>query len=150
MSDATPQMGWFDANRTHFLPQRIYYEDTDFSGVIYHARYLHFLERGRTEALRSAGSGQKALIEREIPLVFAVHHLAITYRAPGQMDDALLVRTRCLSVKGARMLFDQALLRDDSVLVEAQVSVAAMTPQGRPMRIPLDILAIMERAIYSD
>lgn len=145
--DAAPETGWFDADNTHWLAQRVYYEDTDFSGVVYHAKYLHFLERGRTEALRCAGSGQRELLDLDPPLVFAVHRLSITYRAPARMDDALLIRTRALSAKGARMIFDQEVRRADDVLVGAEVVVAAMSPQGRPMRIPPAVLDVMGRTL---
>ena len=122
------------AGGCHLLPVRVYYEDTDFSGVVYHASYLRFLERGRTEFLRAAGVDQSAL-HAEGDLIFAVRRLTIDYLKPARMDDALLVETRTAEVRGASLVIAQRILRDGEPVVTADVRVAAILG-GRPARIP--------------
>jgi acyl-CoA thioester hydrolase len=120
---------------THFLPLRVYYEDTDFSGVVYHASYLRFLERGRTEILRATGVDQSALHGAEEGLAFAVRRMTIDYLKPARMDDVLTVETRTAEIRGASLTMAQRVLRRDEVLVTADVRVAAIS-RGRPARIP--------------
>ncbi len=122
-------------------PIRIYYEDTDFSGVVYHARYLHFFERGRTEALRSCNISHTELLAREEPLAFAVRKMTAEWVSPARIDDWLEVRTRFLEVKGARMLIGQTLLREGARLASADVEAACMNLAGRPRRLPADLIA---------
>lgn len=119
---------------THRLPLRVYYEDTDFSGVVYHASYLRFLERGRTEILRAAGVDQ-SMLHAEGNLFFAVRRMTIDYLKPARMDDVLTVETRTSEVRGATLDVEQRILRDEEVLVTAQVLVASLAG-GRPVRIP--------------
>jgi acyl-CoA thioester hydrolase len=119
------------------LMVRVYYEDTDFSGVVYHASYLRFLERGRTECLRAIGFANRTLAESE-GVVFAVRSLQIDYKAPGQMDDHLRVETRIEEVGGATLTFDQKVYRDDTELVSAKVRLAVLRG-GRPSRLPLPL-----------
>ena len=116
------------------LMVRVYYEDTDFSGVVYHASYLRFLERGRTESLRAIGFANRMLAEGE-GVVFAVRSLQIDYKAPGVMDDLLRVETRIEEVGGATLTFDQNVYRDGAELVSAKVRMAVLRG-GRPSRIP--------------
>ena len=94
--------GWFDG-RTHVLPIRVYYEDTDFSGVVYHAKYLHFMERGRSEFLRAAGVRHQGMLKTEEPLVWVVRHMTIDYLKPARVDDELTVRSSPHELTGARM-----------------------------------------------
>ncbi len=120
---------------TALLPIRIYYEDTDFSGFVYHARYLHFFERGRTEALRAAGIDQRQLFEAEGgPFAFVVRHLAIDYHKPARMDDEVVVETRITEFGGASLVMHQRLMRGATCLAEAQVTVAHLAG-GRPKRL---------------
>ena len=121
---------------THTLPVRVYYEDTDFSGVVYHARYLHFFERGRTEAMRAAGGSHRAMFDAEEPLAFTVTDLSVRYRRPARVDEMLSVETTLAEMRGARLIFEQAVVREDQVLAEARVTVACMTLDGRPRRLP--------------
>ena len=114
---------------------RVYYEDTDFSGVVYHASYLRFLERGRTELLRAAGLDQSALAARADGLVFAVRRMTIDYLRPARMDDMLAVETRLREVRGASVGMAQRIRRGGENLVEAEVLVATLSG-GRPLRIP--------------
>jgi acyl-CoA thioester hydrolase len=122
---------------THLLPVRVYYEDTDFSGLVYHASYLRFLERGRTDNLRLAGADQSTL-HAEGDLVFAVRRMTIDFLKPARMDDVLVIETRTEEVRGASILIRQRVLRGDDVLVTADVTVACIGG-GRPRRIP-DVL----------
>ena len=120
------------------FPVRVYYEDTDFSGVVYHASYLRFMERGRTETLRAAGIEQAGL-----DVGFAVRAMQIDYLKPARMDNELIIETTTRSVGGATLDLDQRVLRGDEVLVTASVRVACIA-QGRPARMPKDIRAKLE------
>ncbi|TDR88213.1 tol-pal system-associated acyl-CoA thioesterase [Enterovirga rhinocerotis] len=120
---------------THRLSIRVYYEDTDFSGVVYHASYLRFLERGRTEILRAAGVDQSMLHAEGQGLFFAVRRLTIDYLRPARMDDVLTVETRTTEVRGATLDIEQRILRGEEVLITASVLVASLSA-GRPVRIP--------------
>jgi acyl-CoA thioester hydrolase len=121
----------------HRLLQRVYYEDTDFSGLVYHARYLHFLERGRTDYLRCLGVEQRALISAdEEGLVFVVHRMEIDFKSPARMDDILTVITRTEKAGGAKMVLTQEIRRDDTLLIAAKVIIAVINASGRPRRLP--------------
>jgi len=116
---------------------RVYYEDTDFSGRVYHASYLRFLERGRTEWLRRRGFAQRDLAENS-SVAFAVRSLQIEFSAPAMMDDLLEVETSVTAVRGASIDFKQRVLRSNKELVSAEVLVASIR-DGRPARIPADL-----------
>jgi acyl-CoA thioester hydrolase len=116
---------------------RVYYEDTDFSGRVYHASYLRFLERGRTEWLRRRGFAHRDLAETSGAL-FVVRSLQIEFLAPAVMDDLLTVETSVAAVRGASIEFKQRALRGDKELVTAEV-LAASIREGRPARIPADM-----------
>ncbi|MHA7871790.1 MAG: tol-pal system-associated acyl-CoA thioesterase [Hyphococcus sp.] len=130
-----------DDVRPFSLPIRIYYEDTDFSGVVYHAAYLKFFERGRTEALRACGVHHSELLARDEPLAFAVRKMTTEWLVPARIDDLLDVRTRFAAFKGARMFLDQEIWRDETMLARAAVEAACMSLAGRPRRLPADIAA---------
>ncbi len=130
-----PSAGWF-AGRAHFLPVRVYYEDTDFTGVVYHANYVRYFERGRSDFLRLAGVGHADLLNREDPAAFVVTRLTIDFKRPGRIDDALLVRTTYDVLKGARLEVSQTLLRGDDILAAADVHAACIHLDGRPRRPP--------------
>ena len=129
---------------THTLPVRVYYEDTDFSGVVYHANYLRYFERGRTEALRAAGGSHAAMMDTD-GLAFTVTDLQVKYRRGARVDDELVVETTLAEMKGARMFFEQAVRRGEDVLATGRVTVACMTMDGRPRRIPQAM-----RALFAD
>jgi acyl-CoA thioester hydrolase len=116
---------------------RVYYEDTDFSGRVYHASYLRFLERGRTEWLRRRGFGHRDLAESS-GAVFVARSLQIEFLAPAMMDDLLEVATSAAAVRGASIMFHQRVVRGDRKLVTAEVLVASFR-DGRPARIPTDL-----------
>ncbi|UJW74563.1 tol-pal system-associated acyl-CoA thioesterase [Rhizobium sp. SL42] len=124
----------------HRLTQRVYYEDTDFSGLVYHARYLHFLERGRTDYLRCLGVEQSALIGMdEEGLVFVVHRMEIDFKAPARMDDVLLIATKTIKAGGAKMVLEQEIRRGEQLLIAAKVVIAVVNRNGRPRRLPEDL-----------
>ena len=132
------------SDTVHRFPVRVYYEDTDFSGVVYHATYLRFLERGRTEMLRDLGVDQASLFAGDPPLGFAVARMEIHFRRAARMDDLLQVETRVAEVGGASLTLDQRLTRDGDLLVEAVVRVAAVS-RGRAARLPGDLAATLRR-----
>ncbi len=121
------------------LDLRVYYEDTDFSGRVYHASYLRFMERGRTEWLRALGFEHGAL-QGEQGLVFAVRALEIEYLAPAVIDDLLRIETRLSGIRGAVIEFAQLVLRRGERIAEAKVRVVALK-NGRATRIPRELLA---------
>ncbi len=125
---------------TFLLPIRVYYEDTDFSGVVYHARYLHFFERGRTEAIRACGVTHTELLSRAEPLAFAVRKMTTEWLAPARIDDVLEVATQFLEAKGARMLLDQEIRRGGALIARADVEAVCMSLDGRPRRLPPDMI----------
>jgi acyl-CoA thioester hydrolase len=124
---------------SHQLILRVYYEDTDFSGRVYHASYLRFFERGRTEWLRARGFEQRELAA-DSELVFAVRHIGIDYLKPALMDDLLAIDTRIVAVGGASIEFQQSALRSGETIAKALVRVAAMS-NGRPARLPRNMRA---------
>jgi acyl-CoA thioester hydrolase len=127
----------------HVLPVRVYYEDTDFSGVVYHAAYLKFAERGRSDFLRLCGIHHAALDagahgER---LAFAVRRMEIDFLAPARIDDLLEVETRLAEARGARLVLDQRVRRGGDTLFHASVIVAVISSEGRPRRLPKGLAA---------
>ena len=123
------------------FPIRVYYEDTDFSGIVYHARYLHFCERARTEALRSSGIWHTALLERDDPLVFAIRSMNCDWIQPAKIDDALTVETRFDGIKGARFHLSQQVSRNEQTLFKATVEAVCLAENGAPRRVPEDVKA---------
>ena len=133
-------------NGKHHQQVRVYYEDTDFSGIVYHASYLRFMERGRTNYLRLIGADHRALFEQaaaEAPgFAFVVRHMAIDFRKPAHMDDVLDIVTTPAEVKGASVTLNQKVMRGDDLIVEADVQVAFVSggrarPIPRPLRIAM-------------
>jgi acyl-CoA thioester hydrolase len=122
----------------HAFRARIYYADTDFSGFVYHARYLEFLERGRSDYLRLAGIHHTKLAEGEAPLVWVVRKMEIEFISPARMDDIVTVETQTDDISGARIIMSQTMLRGDTRLISAKVEAAIVTPDGRPRRFPKD------------
>jgi acyl-CoA thioester hydrolase len=123
---------------------RVYYEDTDFSGNVYHAAYLKFLERARTEFLRARGVHHFELAKSGI--AFAVRSMTIEFLAPAHIDDLLTVTTTPLAATGARLHLAQAIHRGDSALVAAKLVVVAITGAGRPARLPVSLRDLADSA----
>lgn len=126
--------------KAHHLPVRVYYEDTDFTGVVYHANYVRYFERGRSDFLRVAGISHTDLLERPDPCAFAIVHMQIEFRRAARIDDALTVITTYRTVKGARLLIDQRVERQGELIASAAVEAVCITPDGRPRKPPADMV----------
>ena len=122
----------------HRVMARVYFADTDFSGVVYHARYLEFLERGRSDFLRLAGIHHAELADGKHgeKIVWVVRRMEIDFRAPARIDDILTIDTRTESISGARIFMAQQIRRGDDVLIDARVEAAIIGEIGRPKRFP--------------
>jgi acyl-CoA thioester hydrolase len=127
--------------REHQLPVRVYYEDTDFTGVVYHGNYTRYFERGRSDFLRVIGVGHADLLERSDPAAFTVTRLAIDFKRAARIDDALLVRTTYDSVRGPRLLISQRITRGKDLIAAAQVEAACIDLKGRARRPPPEMAA---------
>ncbi len=139
MTDPAPTAGVFQDGE-HRLPVRVYYEDTDFTGVVYHANYLRYFERGRSDFLRLAGVSHTELRSRTQPIAFVVRHMEVDFVRPARVDDALVVRTAYDRLKGPRIFVRQRIERSGETLASAEVEVACIRLDGRPVRPPADIL----------
>ena len=125
-------------------PVRVYYEDTDGGGVVYHANYLKFMERARTEWLRSLGFEQTAL-KSQMRIMFVVRGLALQYLRPANFDDALMVSTRLTRTGRSLLQFEQTIQRDDTLLTQATVEVACIDAEHfKPVTIPTPIRNAMQ------
>ncbi len=122
----------------HLLAVRVYYEDTDFSGIVYHANYLKFMERGRSDFLRLIGVHHHELagVEATPDVAFVVRRMEIDFRSPARIDDILTVTTSPGEIRGARFFLDQTVSRGGTILVAATVMAAAIARSGRPVRLP--------------
>lgn len=129
-----PGSGWF-TGEIHVFPVRVYYEDTDAAGIVYYANYLRFIERGRTEMMRVLGV-EHSWLRREQGVAFAVRRCAIDYRAPARLDDVLEVRTRITDIGGATLGVEQIVRRDGQDLALAELRLACINQEGRPVRLP--------------
>lgn len=116
---------------------RVYFEDTDLSGIVYHANYLRFMERARSDLLHVLDIDQRSTFEAGLGY-YAVSDIQIRYRAPARLDDALLVSTRALDVRAASVRMEQHILRGDMLLTEAAVTAAFLSAAGRPQRQPAE------------
>jgi len=125
-----------DKSVAHVYPARVYYEDTDAGGVVYHSNYLRFAERARTELLRSRGIDHATLLVSE-GLAFAVRRCEVEYLKPARLDDLLEIRTRCLKAAGASFWLEQLVQRMDETLVNIKLRLVCLKADGRPGRLPL-------------
>lgn len=133
-----PATGAFH-EQTHVLPVRVYYEETDFTGVVYHANYLKFFERGRTDFLRMAGVHHVELWQREEALAFTIRSIQLEFIAPARIDDSLEVHTRYVDMRGPSIFASQAVKRDGNDLVTASVHAVCINENGKPRRLPLTV-----------
>ncbi len=129
-----PYAGHFDGNQ-HYFAIRVYFEDTDFSGVVYHARYLHFFERARSDMLTCVGVDQRAAHDTGQG-AYAVTHMDIRFRRAAKFDDALLVTSEMTAVRGASVDIHQRVKRGEELICEADVTAAFVSTQGRAIRQP--------------
>ncbi|NBN65243.1 YbgC/FadM family acyl-CoA thioesterase [Pannonibacter tanglangensis] len=145
------QQTWNDlsghlADGGHVLAVRVYYEDTDFTGLVYHGSYVRFFERGRSDFLRLCGIHHAELGAglHGPALAFAVRQLNVSYLRPARIDDVLEIRTQLVEARGARIRLLQRALRGDELLTEADVTVAVITADGRPTRLPAHLAQRLE------
>lgn len=130
--------------RRHVLPVRVYFEDTDFAGVVYHASYVRWCERGRTDFLRLLGTDARRLIdgtESKEPAAFVVRRMNMDYLRPGRMDDVLEITTRVKELGGASVTLIQTVTRGEERLFEAEVVVVLVAVSGKPLRLSDSIRA---------
>ena len=135
-----------DGGRRHVLPVRVYFEDTDFSGVVYHASYLRWCERGRSDFLRLLGNDHQALMAgasgRE-PAAFVVRRMSLEFLKPARIDEVLEVNTRVREIGAASLTLSQHITRDDVMLFEAEVLIVLVSLSGKPMRISQAIRSML-------
>ena len=125
--------------KVFILPIRIYFEDTDLSTVVYHANYLRFMERARTEFFRALGGVQSAYLEQAEPIAWALRKLTIEYIRPARIDDVVEVHTTARTLTGARLTAGQSIFCRGQLLTRGSVEACLITLSGKPRRIPQDI-----------
>jgi acyl-CoA thioester hydrolase len=135
-----PTAGVFEG-REHQLPVRIYYEDTDFSGIVYHANYLRYFERGRSDFFRMIGISHTALHQADT--AFAIIHMTLDFKRSARIDDALVVRTTYDRVKGPRLYVSQKITRGAEVIAQAAGEAVCITLDGRPRKPTAEMLAVL-------
>jgi acyl-CoA thioester hydrolase len=145
VSAPVPPVGQFDGMQ-HLFAVRTYFEDTDVSGVVYHANYLRWFERARSDMLRIAGIDQRAAHDAGLG-AYAVTDMALRYKAPARLDDAVLIVSRVADVSPATCRLDQEAWRDDQLLCTASVRVAFVAPSGRARRQPAEWVATFKALI---
>ena len=135
-----------EGRRGHVLPVRVYFEDTDFSGLVYHASYVRWCERGRSDFLRLLGNDHRELIGggggRE-PAAFVVRRMTLEYLKPARIDEVLEVETRVQEIGAAHLVLDQRILRGETRVFQATVTVVLVSVSGRPLRLSSTIRAAM-------
>ncbi len=131
-----PYRGGFVGSE-HRFALTVFFEDTDTAGIVYHANYLRFFERARSDMLKAAGIDQRAAIDSGIG-AYAVSEMDIKWRAPARLDDDLVVISRVTQVRAASCAIHQRVMRSDQLLAEARVVAALLTPDGRPRRQPAE------------
>jgi acyl-CoA thioester hydrolase len=134
---------------THVLPVRVYFEDTDTGGVVYHANFLKFCERGRSDFIRLLGIDAKGLADpaRGEPAIFVVRRVEIDFLKPGRMDDVLEVVTSCAEISNASLVLDQEVRRDGTPLARAKVSVVLVSQAGKPQRLGQLVRGALQRFV---
>lgn len=144
-----PPLGYFDG-REHRFPIRVFYEDTDFSGVVYYANYLRFLERARSSFFRLAGIGHAELLDRDPPLAFVIRKITLDYRSSAKIDDVLSVVTTYDIFKGARLMVSQRIERDGNIILTAHSEAACIDLDGRPRRAPKPMIEKLRPYLLSN
>ena len=130
------------SDKTHSYPVRVYYEDTDMAGIVYHANYLRYIERARSDFVRQLGQDQNAM--REGGVVWVVRRIEADYLAPAKFEDVLSVETWVHDVSGVRLTMDQLVKRDETELFRARVTAVCMSTEGKPLRLPAEIRALRQ------
>ena len=149
MRDLTLQaLGSFDG-KTHILPISIYYEDTDLSGVVYHANYLRYMERGRTEFFRLAGISRANLGDDE-PTAWTLRRVALEFFRPARLDDQIAVHSVLTEVSGARLKVLQRVRHGETLLVEGRIEACITTLTGKPRRLPKNVQQTLAPFLVAD
>lgn len=138
----------FDPQMQHWLKVRIYYEDTDFTGMVYHANYLRFFERGRSEFLRDAGVSHQSLLSRPDPAAFTLTNVNVDYKQAARIDDELMIRSRYVGAKGVRILFQQTALRGETIVAEADITAVMIHADGRARRPVPEVVEQLKTFVY--
>lgn len=148
MSD-WPDLAGRIEGETHVLPVRVYFEDTDFTGLVYHANFLKFCERGRSDFIRLLGIAHQSLAEPKEgePAVFVVRRIEIDFMKPARIDEVLEVVTRCAEIGGATLVLDQEVRRDGTPLARAKVSVVLVSHAGKPQRLGQLVRGALQRFV---
>jgi acyl-CoA thioester hydrolase len=143
MTEIAPSAGWLEG-REHVLPVRIYYEDTDFTGMVYHANYLRYFERGRSDFFRIAGISHTELLNLPEPTAFTIVRIELDFKRAARVDDGLLVRTTYDAVKGARLMVSQRIVRGDELIAQAQVEAVCISLEGRAKKPPREMVELLK------
>lgn len=145
----TGTSGRIDEQNQHWLQVRVYYEDTDFTGMVYHANYLRFFERGRSDFLRDAGVSHQSLLQRPDPAAFTLTNVNVDFRKAAKVDDLLEIRSRYIGVQGARIIFQQTAFRGDEVVAEADITAVMIHSDGRPRRPVPEMVEHLKSFIFA-
>lgn len=141
-------LGWFE-DCVHFYPINVFYEDTDFSGLVYHANYLRYFERGRSSFLKLIGVAHSDLWQEQ-EIAFTIRKFEIEYKAPAKIDDSLLIKTTYDKTTGARLFISQECLKNETLVAKAKCEAACITKKGKPTRIPADIRKKIESYTFTE
>jgi acyl-CoA thioester hydrolase len=144
--DALAALGRFE-NEEHHYVLRVYFEDTDLTGVVYHANYLRFMERARSDMLVAAGIDQRVAFESGAG-AYAVRSLAIHYRAPARLGDELVVASRLIRLQPASVDIHQRVMRRDTIVAQAEVEAVFVSISGRPRRQPAEWMAAFAPLVW--
>jgi len=147
--DKWPDLAGRIEGEAHVLPIRVYFEDTDCAGVVYHANFLKFCERARSDFIRLLGIEAKGLADPEHgePAVFVVRRVEIDYLKPGRMDDVLEVVTSCAEIGSASLVLQQDICREGTVLARAKVTVVLVSRAGKPQRLGALVRGALQRFV---
>ena len=133
----------------HTFPLRVYYEDTDAQGIVYHANYLKFTERARTEMMRDAGFDHAAFAQTEGSF-FVMRKAEIDYLAPARLDDLLIVETAVVQIGNASVTLQQNIVRNGQIVVESRVVLVCINKDGKPVRVPLEARHVFAALLPTD
>jgi acyl-CoA thioester hydrolase len=135
--------------KTHSLPISVYYEDTDLSGMVYHANYLRYMERGRTEFFRTVGIS-RARLEGEEPIAWTIRRIAVEYHRPARLDDQITVRSVLTGVTGARLSILQKIWCGEALLMEGRVEACMISLSGKLLRLPKNVIQTLATFVTTD
>lgn len=138
----------FDEENQHWKEVRVYYEDTDFTGMVYHANYLRFFERGRSDFLRDAGVSHQDLLKQDEPAAFTLIRAEVDFKRAAKVDDLLKIGTRFVGTRGARIIFNQTCWRGDEIVAEAVIIAVMIHTDGRPRRPVPAMQNMLQEYVY--